>query len=143
MVLVGLLAHGSEATAPHDAISHHQRSSSHVSPHICVGYASAVLGVAPVSFVLVQLQAVGSAEVAAAGGVENVFGCAGRVGWSSTRLRVTFQEFLNLAMQGRGGPANELGADTWAAIDRVAREHPEASQLITDAHDAFVREHGR
>src|SRR6516165_3875214 len=39
VVAVGLIAHGSEATAdataPHVAISHHQHSSLHVSPHIC------------------------------------------------------------------------------------------------------------
>src|SRR5262249_7731462 len=42
VVAVGLVAHGSEATAPHDAISHHQHPSLHVSPRICAGYAKAM-----------------------------------------------------------------------------------------------------
>ena len=46
-VAVGLVAHGSEATAPPaDAISPHQHSSLHVSPHLCAGYAPAMLAIA-------------------------------------------------------------------------------------------------
>lgn len=59
--------------------------------------------------------------------------------------RGTFQELLNRAItQGRGpGDGVALGPDTRAAIDLVAREHPEATpKLIADAYDAFVREHG-
>jgi hypothetical protein len=55
----------------------------------------------------------------------------------------TFQEFLNLAItQGRiAARDTDLGPDTWAALDRVAGAHPEATpQLITDAYNALVRE---
>jgi hypothetical protein len=57
----------------------------------------------------------------------------------------SFQDLLNRAITQGLMPAHgaDLGADTWAAIDRVAREHPEATpELIASAHDAFVREHG-
>ncbi len=56
-----------------------------------------------------------------------------------------FQQLLNLALtMGRMPSATcGLGPATVAAIDVIAREHPEAvTQLITDACDAFKREHG-
>jgi hypothetical protein len=64
---------------------------------------------------------------------------------SSNRVRATFQEFLNLAITQGRIPAHhtDLGPDTWAALDWVAGVHPEATpQLITDAYNAFIREHG-
>ena len=58
--------------------------------------------------------------------------------------RGTFQELLNRA-QGRG-PVDgiALGPGTRAGIDLVgAPEHSEATaELIANAYDAFVREHG-
>jgi hypothetical protein len=59
--------------------------------------------------------------------------------------RSAFEELLNLALT-RGsftaGPCG-LGAATIAAIDVIALEHPDAdAELITDAYDAFEREHG-
>jgi hypothetical protein len=46
VVAVGLVAHGSEATALHAVISHHQHSSLHVSPHVYAGYAPALPAIA-------------------------------------------------------------------------------------------------
>jgi hypothetical protein len=60
-------------------------------------------------------------------------------------LRATFQELLNLALT-RGRVASSdvgLGPTTLAAINVVAREHPDAeAELIAGAYDAFEREHG-
>ena len=64
---------------------------------------------------------------------------------SSGDFKALFQQLLNLALTlGRIPPATcGLGPGTIAAIDTIAREHPEAiTQLITDAFDAFKRERG-
>jgi hypothetical protein len=56
-----------------------------------------------------------------------------------------FRELLNLALTLGRIPSTTcgLGPGTVAAIDVIAREHPEAvTQLITDAYEAFKREHG-
>jgi hypothetical protein len=61
-------------------------------------------------------------------------------------LQAVFQQLFNLALTlGRIPPATcGLGSATLAAINAIAREHPEAvTQLVTDAYDAFKREHGR
>lgn len=60
-------------------------------------------------------------------------------------FQAVFQQLLNLAWTlGRIPPTTcGLGSATLAAIDAIAREHPEAvTELITDAYDAFKREHG-
>jgi hypothetical protein len=61
-------------------------------------------------------------------------------------LRADFQELLHRAIiQGCLSAAHggKLGPDTLAAIDRMAREHPDAgADLIAEAYDAFLREHG-
>jgi hypothetical protein len=61
-------------------------------------------------------------------------------------LRGAFQELLNLALtRGRFTSSTcGLGPATLSAIDVVALEHPDAdAALITDAYDAFEREHGQ
>jgi hypothetical protein len=59
--------------------------------------------------------------------------------------RRAFEELLNLALT-RGSFAASpcgLGPATIAAIDVIALEHPDAdAELITDAYDAYEREHG-
>jgi hypothetical protein len=62
-----------------------------------------------------------------------------------SRLRIAFQEMLNLALTRGSFTANPcgLGPATIAAIDAVALEHPDAEAAsITNAYDAFQREHG-
>ena len=60
-------------------------------------------------------------------------------------LRLTFQQFLNLALT-RGRATSTccgLGPGTSAAIDSVAYDHPDAdADSIAAAYDAFDREHG-
>ena len=58
--------------------------------------------------------------------------------------RSTFQDLLHGALLGGRVPPtmSGLGPDTVAAIEAIAREHPEATaELIADAYDAFTREH--
>ena len=60
-------------------------------------------------------------------------------------LRGAFQAMLNLALTRGSFTASPcgLGPATIAAIDVVALEHPDAEAAsITDAYDAFQREHG-
>jgi hypothetical protein len=61
-------------------------------------------------------------------------------------LRQAFQGLLNLALTlgGRATPSpSDLGPGTRAAIDVVAREHPDAdADSIAAAYDEFQREHG-
>ncbi len=63
----------------------------------------------------------------------------------TTGLRELFQDSLNCAIA-HGRPPSRwsgLGNDTRAAIDVVAKEHPEATaDHIAYAYDAFAREHG-
>jgi hypothetical protein len=64
---------------------------------------------------------------------------------SLDELRQAFQGLLNLALTlGRATPSRfELGPGTRAAIDVVAREHPDADvDSIAAAYDEFQREHG-
>ncbi len=64
---------------------------------------------------------------------------------SLSKLRTVFQEQLNLAItQGQApAPESDLGPATTAAIDRVAREHPDAeADDIAAAYDAFLLDHG-
>ena len=59
-------------------------------------------------------------------------------------LRGSFQAMLNLALTRGSFTATPcgLGPATIAAIDVVALEHPDAEATsITDAYDAFQREH--
>jgi hypothetical protein len=61
-------------------------------------------------------------------------------------LRSAFQEMLNLALTRGSLTANTcgLGPATSAAINAIALEHPDAEAAsVTDAYDAFHREHGR
>ena len=63
----------------------------------------------------------------------------------SVDSRVRFQQALNAAITLGCMPAASvgLGPDTLAALGVVAREHPDSAvELITDAYDAFTREHG-
>jgi len=63
---------------------------------------------------------------------------------SSAELRGAFQAMLNLALTRGSFTATPcgLGPATIAAIDVVALEHPDAEATsITDAYDAFQREH--
>ena len=60
-------------------------------------------------------------------------------------MRLRFEGLLNLALtQGSCAPSTSgLGPGTRAAIDSVARDHPDAeADQIADAYDAFQREHG-
>ncbi len=57
--------------------------------------------------------------------------------------REVFQDSLNRAIAHGLRPSRSigLGADTFAAIEAVANEHPEATvDHITEAFDAFIRE---
>jgi len=59
--------------------------------------------------------------------------------------RAVFDHALLSALtEGRlPGPSGALGVNTLAAIEAVARDHPEAAaELINDAYDAFQREFG-
>ena len=59
--------------------------------------------------------------------------------------RSAFEAMLNAALVGGRTPAAStiLGAQTWAAVDAVARAHPDATvEEIAVAYDAFAREHG-
>lgn len=59
-------------------------------------------------------------------------------------LRRAFQDSLNGAIVHGQPPSRwiELGTETYAAIDAVAQEHPDATvNHIADAYDAFAREH--
>ena len=59
-------------------------------------------------------------------------------------LRRAFQDSLNGAILHGLSPSRwlGLGAQTYAAIDEVAQEHPDATvNHIADAYDAFAREH--
>lgn len=60
--------------------------------------------------------------------------------------RWVFQNMLNSAIVAGRLPSARanLGAETWMAIDSVARAHPDASAHdIAVAYDAFQREHGQ
>lgn len=60
-------------------------------------------------------------------------------------LRLRFEGLLNLALtQGSWDSSTSgLGPRTLAAIEAVARDHPDAdADQITNAYDAFQREHG-
>jgi len=59
--------------------------------------------------------------------------------------RSAFEHALMCALtEGRlPGRSCGLGADTWAAIEAIARNHPEAAtELINDAYDSFQTEYG-
>jgi hypothetical protein len=60
-------------------------------------------------------------------------------------LRVIFQMLLNQALTRGRAPSgySVLGPGTRAAIEAVAREHPDAeAECIAAAYDAFQLEHG-
>ena len=62
-----------------------------------------------------------------------------------TDLRDAFQESLNCAIAHGLRPSRwiGLGDTTFTAIEAIADEHPDAtSNHISDAYDAFAREHG-
>lgn len=64
----------------------------------------------------------------------------------SRDARTAFEHALMSAITEGLIPLNSghFGGDTWSAIDAIARQHPEAeSVLISDAYDAFDREHGQ
>ena len=59
--------------------------------------------------------------------------------------RSAFEHALMCALtEGRlPGRTCSLGANTWAAIEAIARNHPEAeTELINDAYDSFQTEYG-
>lgn len=59
-------------------------------------------------------------------------------------VRRAFQDSLNGAIVHGQRPSRriDLGTKTYAAIDAVAQEHPDATaNHIADAYDAFAREH--
>lgn len=59
--------------------------------------------------------------------------------------RAAFEEALLCAITEGRMPSRtfEFGAQTWAAIEAIAHEHPEAAvRLIADAYDTFEREYG-
>ena len=56
----------------------------------------------------------------------------------------TFRELLAAAITAgrRPHPTSQLGPASWAAIDALAREHPDATpDHVVAAHDAFTFEH--
>ena len=60
-------------------------------------------------------------------------------------VRSAFEHALMCALtEGRlPGRSCALGANTWAAIEAIARNHPEAAtELINDAYDSFRTEYG-
>lgn len=60
-------------------------------------------------------------------------------------VRSAFEHALMCALtEGRlPGPSCALGVNTWAAIEAIARSHPEAAtDLINDAYDSFQTEYG-
>jgi hypothetical protein len=63
---------------------------------------------------------------------------------TEANLRRAFQDSLNGAILHGLRPSRStgLGAETYAAIDAVAQEHPDATVChIADAYDAFALEH--
>ncbi|WP_159233286.1 hypothetical protein [Mycolicibacterium vanbaalenii] len=59
--------------------------------------------------------------------------------------RSAFEAMLTAALVAGRTPAAStvLGSQTWAAVDAVARAHPDATaEEIAVAYDAFAREHG-